>query len=120
MPTETAENGIRRYGPGKFNTILDSYVHQMLLDGCDEEVGSVDETGRWYGLMRGPFEYSAMDLITLNKQESSFLLDSTGVIVSEDSQGFVDVDYFDPTEDIESVWDDIVAAHETEGDSDNE
>ena len=44
-------NGIRSYGPGKFSTVLDSYVYELSLDGGpDEEAGSVDEGG-WYGFM---------------------------------------------------------------------
>ena len=35
---------IRPYGPGKFSTILDSYVYQVSLEGgCDDEIGSVDQ-----------------------------------------------------------------------------
>ena len=46
------EDEIRSYGPGKFSTILDSYVYSVSLDGgCDEEEGSVDECGAWYGIM---------------------------------------------------------------------
>jgi len=45
-------NDIRPYGPGKFNTILDSYVYSVSLDGgCDEEESNSD-AGIWYGLMR--------------------------------------------------------------------
>lgn len=47
------DNTIRSYGPGKFDTILDSYVYAVSLDGgTDDEAGDVSECGAWYGLMR--------------------------------------------------------------------
>jgi len=42
--------GIRPYGPGKFDTVLDAYVYELSLAGCDDEMG---EDGRWYGLLKG-------------------------------------------------------------------
>ena len=99
---------IRSYGHGKFDTILDEYVYQVSLNGgCDEESGSVDETGRWYGLMRNGrtiFRDHDPMLETLNAVEQDQLTSCAGVILSEDSQGFVDVAYYDTKEELDRVW----------------
>lgn len=40
MMTEQKTDGIRPYGPGKFDTILDAYVYSVSCDGgCDDECG---------------------------------------------------------------------------------
>lgn len=102
---------IRPYGPGKFNTILDSYVYQVSLDGgCDDELGSVSENGSWYGLMRhGRTIFRDHDpmLETLNAVEQEALTSAAGVIVYENSDGFVSVDYFDTEKELDSAWDEI-------------
>src|SRR5262245_13454359 len=99
---------IRPYGPGKFDTVLDSYVYSVSLDGgCDSECGSVDETGRWCGLMRhGSTIFRDHDpmLETLNSEEQEKLTGCAGVILSEDSQGFVSVDYFETQAELDAAW----------------
>jgi len=109
------EDDIRTYGPGKFNTILDSYVYQVSLDGgCDDEIGSVDEGG-WFGLMRnGHTIFKDHDplLETLNEAEREKLTSSAGVILSEDSNGFLSVDYFNTDAELDEAWDRIVSDHE--------
>jgi hypothetical protein len=103
---------IRPYGPGKFNTVLDSYVYSVSLDGgCDEEEGSVSECGEWYGVMRnGRTIFRDHDplLETLNSAEQQQLTSSAGVILREDSQGFVSVTYYDADEALELAWSQIV------------
>jgi len=103
---------IRPYGPGKFSTILDSYVYSVSLDGgCDEEQGSVDEFGEWYGLMRNGrtiFRDHDPMLDTLNSAEQEHLTSSAGVILREDSQGFVYVTYYGTDESLEAAWSAIV------------
>lgn len=100
--------GIRPYGPGKFNTILDAYVWNVSVDGgTDEECGDVSEVGRWAGLMRnGSTIFRDHDplLETLNEDEQNQLTSSVGVILEEDSQGFVYVTYYDDEETLESDW----------------
>ena len=109
----TQEQGIRPYGPGKFNTILDSYVYSVSLDGgCDEESGSVEETGRWYGLMRhGQTIFRDHDpfLETLTSEEQEKLTSCAGVILSEDSQGFVYVSYYDTDKQLDDAWTSVLA-----------
>lgn len=45
------ETGIRSYGPGKFDTILDAYVYDVSLNGADDECGESDSFG-WFGMMK--------------------------------------------------------------------
>ena len=103
---------IRPYGPGKFSTILDSYVYSVSLDGgADEESGSVSETGRWYGLMRnGSTIFRGNDplLGTLNDAEREELTSSAAVILTEDSQGFVDAEYYEDLAEAERIWASII------------
>jgi hypothetical protein len=105
-----ANDTIRPYGPGKFSTILDSYVYSVSLDGgCDE----ADESccGEWYGIMRNGrtiFRDHDPMLETLNTAEQDQLTSSAGVILREDSNGFVSVDYYGTAESLETVWSQIV------------
>lgn len=102
---------LRPYGPGKFNTILDSIVYQLTLDGCDEETGSVSETGIWYGLLQGSLKESLNpgESKELNAEELAFLAHKAGAIVSEDDQGFVSVEYYESSEEMESAWSQVLA-----------
>jgi hypothetical protein len=106
-----AKDMIRPYGPGKFSTILDSYVYSVSLDGgCDEEEGNVSECGEWYGIMRnGRMIFRDHDpmLETLNTAEQEKLTSSAGVILREDSNGFVYVTYYDTDEALELAWSQI-------------
>jgi hypothetical protein len=99
---------IRPYGPGKFSTILDSYVYSVSLDGgCDDEIGDVAETGAWYGLMRnGSTIFRDHDplLESLNDDEQEKLTSCAGVILSEDSNGFVTVAYYDTDQQLDKAW----------------
>lgn len=101
------QDSIRPYGPGKFSTILDSYVYGVTLNGgCDDELGDVGGFG-WFGLMRNGrtiFQDHDPSLETLNSAEQDQLTSCAGVIVSEDSQGFVHVEYFDTDEHLTKRW----------------
>jgi hypothetical protein len=105
-------NGIRPYGLGKFSTILDSYVYSVSLDGgCDEESGDVSECGEWYGIMRnGRTIFRDHDplLETLTPEEQEKLTSSAGVILREDSNGFVSVTYHNTDAGLELAWSQIV------------
>lgn len=109
---------IRQYGPGKFDTILDSYVYAVSLEGgCDDEAGSMDETGRWYGLMRhGSTIFRDHDpgLEPLNEAEREVLNRAAGVILTEDSNGFVGVEYFDNVLKLDAAWQTILEQMEPE------
>jgi hypothetical protein len=103
-----ADTIIRPYGPGKFSTILDSYVYSVSLDGgTDEEKGSSDMGDGWHRIMRnGGTIFRDHDplLESLNPAEQEKLTGCAGVIITENSQGFVYVDYYDTSESLESAW----------------
>lgn len=106
--SDKGETGIRPYGPGKFSTMLDAYVYDVSLDsGTDEECGDSSWAGRWYGLMRGGrsiFKNGDPACEELTEEERNLLFDSAGVIVSESSDGFVDVDYYDTDTELDAAW----------------
>jgi hypothetical protein len=112
---------LRPYGPGKFSTVLDSYVYGVSLDGgTDDELGSVSENGHWYGLMRhGHSIFKDHDplLETLTESEGEYLKSCAGAILSEDSQGFVYVEYFATMAELDAKWAEIEieTAHDDEG-----
>ena len=112
---------IRSYGPGKFDTILDSYVYDVSLDGgLDEELGDANGGGR-YGLMRDGktiFRDNDPFLETLNDAERELLESSAGVIISEDSQGFVGVGYYETEAELDAAWAAIEADFEDEDEAD--
>lgn len=51
-------------------------------------------------------------LETLNEDEQNMLTSCAGVIVREDSDGFVAVHYFDTTEELDKEWDRVMTEHE--------
>jgi hypothetical protein len=101
---------IRRYGPGKFDTVLDSYVYVVSMDGTDEELGEAETFG-WYGLM-----YGGRDLVDavesevedaddeLTDAEREQLAAAQGVLLHEDEHGFVGVTYFDTKDELRKEW----------------
>ena len=97
---------------GKFNTILDQYVYSVSLDGGADEEESYGNGEGWYGLMRNGrtiFRDHDPMLETLTPEEQELLTGSAGVILSEDSQGFVYVSYYNDAETLEAKWAEIVA-----------
>ena len=111
---------IRSYGPGKFSTKLDSYVYQASLDGVDDEIGSVEELG-WYGVIWGLGKEGANDVDEiaqkehgepLTKDEFDLLASAAAMIISEDSQGFVNVQYFDTRGEGDEAWEAIQKEYE--------
>lgn len=104
----TDQNIVRPYGPGKFDTLLDAYVYEVSLGGCcDEEIDSETGCGTYYALMRGGrsiFRDHDPDLETLNECEKELLTGCAGVILSEDSNGFVYAKYYDTEEQLDAEW----------------
>lgn len=103
---EDSEGTWRPYGPGKFDSIVDSYVHAISMDGADDDV-SFGEGEGWAGLMRwkkpgellqAVEEIAKSEKDTLTAEEKEVLQDILGIIMSEDSQGFVNVSYFTAAE----------------------
>lgn len=107
----TGKNQIRSYGPGKFDTILDSHIYELSLAGCDDETGE-SETSGWFGILRGlkccpPFSDVSASW-ELNEAELAYLREHpAGCIVSEDSQGFVSVEYFKTEKALDKRWNSI-------------
>lgn len=106
---------IRPYGPGKFDTLMDAAVYSLSLDGAnDDEAGSVEETGVWYGLVTlGANSDVVVDQHCdpgdpLNAAEKRFLRRQAGCVISEDSEGFVRIEYFEKEEDLMKFWGDVV------------
>jgi len=110
---------IRSYGPGKFDNIIDSYVYALSGEGwTTEEVGDVGDFG-WYGWFElGPEalkrteEIAADERDRLDPEERELIRESYGVILSEDEQGFVSVDYFDTEKELKRRWAKIEAEAE--------
>ena len=83
-----------KYGPGKFEGCGNyALLAQYLYEACDYDIGSSDELG-WYGR----FDGTVKNVPIL-------------AIVSEDSQGFVDVEYFNDTGSLNSAWKEIEKAY---------
>jgi hypothetical protein len=114
------EEGWRSYGPGKYDSIVDSYVHALDTEGWgDEEIGDVQDFG-WYGKM-GPAEPGFLlgsdavpriakeekDEITMEERKE--LRDVIGVIIEENDQGFVGISYFTSKAKLKKAWDKIAA-----------
>ena len=95
---------------GKFDTIVDGYVYSTSLDGVDEEAGSSSEApGLWAGLLRGDMLESVEAAARENKDaltedERDLLRQSVGAIMTEDTQGFVHVEYYDDAAKLERDW----------------
>lgn len=106
--------GIRRSGPGKFNTILDSVIYQMIGEGMgDESCGDVSEVGfaaEKISLGRDAIKeaerISAED-DGLTDEEVDMIKDSVGAIMVENDQGFVTVDYYENEKEFEKDWEEI-------------
>jgi len=81
---------------GKFRSSDDEQVYEWTLEGTEDECGSV-LYGGWCGL------------VILSERDASMLEDDAvrACIVHEDSQGFVDVDYYQSTDEARADWDEI-------------
>lgn len=108
------ETGWRKYGPGKYDAIVDSYVHALDGEGWgDEEIGDVSDFG-WYGLMSGDagflLEPDAIPRIAreekdrLTPEEMRELKETVGVIIHENDQGFVGVTYYKSAVKLKKAW----------------
>jgi hypothetical protein len=121
--------GIRRYGPGKFNTILDSVIYGMIGDGMgDESCGDVSEVGfAAEKISLGKDAVKEAERIAaeddgLTDEEVEMIEDSVGAIMVENDQGFVTVDYYDDEKEFEKDWEEIQddASPEDEDEEDEE
>jgi hypothetical protein len=95
---------------------LEYFALALSLDGVDEEAGSVD-TGGWYGLFRAPVVASVAELDdALQAMWNDLDADTQrelqhqkgGMIMNQDSDGFVNVDLYDNDADLSAEWDWVV------------
>lgn len=83
-------------GPGKFEACgnYSKVVEYLYNGGTDDEIGECEHFG-WYGRFAGKI-----------KGFGPFF-----AIVSEDSQGFVDVEFYDNEHKLDQWWDKIAAEY---------
>lgn len=96
---------IRSYGPGKFNTLIDEAVYHLAADGADEELAEVGFGSRQ--LLRGGPDLSEAiphAQTPLNDAEVDFLTRQIGAILTETSDGFITVDYYEDPELLDDAW----------------
>ena len=85
----------------KFDSRADELVYAITFDGSCESTGDVNENGRWYGLIE--FDDTDDEIIAAIAAEYD-LIEPAGAIVSEDSQGFVKVGYYDDGIELRKEW----------------
>ena len=119
-------DGIRSYGPGKYNTVIDSYAYELTLDGgADEEATYPSEGSGWFGLLwvdpdtrRAIREVAREDTGALTREEEELLARTVAIILFERSDGIVEADWFDDKREAEEEWANILV--DTEGDEEDE
>jgi RIO-like serine/threonine protein kinase len=82
--------------PGKFEESgeVGERLYELAMDGCDDEVGSVQDLG-WYGLLIG-----------------TGLQCAPHAIVCENIDGFFNFQDYDTEEEARRAWDDVLADYE--------
>ncbi len=108
-----APGDIRPYGPGKYDTILDSYVYEEL---------ALDQSwSEWTGESDGPGSYSLIHLgknaaaaiegavargndEPLTTAEKNLIRGSKGAITREGNEGFVSVEYYASNASLDKAW----------------
>ncbi len=96
---------LRPYGPGKFNTVVDSWLYQSLDTGADDELTPCE--GEWIGKVNGNqngLGYRDGCWLDLTNDETTFLANQIGAILFEASNGFVTVEYFGDRTGFEERW----------------
>lgn len=91
-----------KYGPGKFDDSIDEWVYEA---SPDDELGSVQDFG-WYGLLL--FDEP---VLVIDEEATYGNWTFAGAIITEDSQGFVYVDYYDTKKEAKEKWSDIEDAY---------
>lgn len=93
----------RSYGPGKFDNYASAWLYENVLAWnlfADEEVGE-SQYDNYYALLRGPFDHPQ-----LKKYK--------GAILFENSQGFVESDFFTSKSALDKQWKKIAREVEAE------
>lgn len=106
----------RRYGSGKFRYLIDEYIYQYVLEADEHQAGDVespmgynaaiwmreDETTReFFNDLKKAVEDGGE---VLTEDEAAGLRDCQGIIVNEDSDGFVTVDYWRNNSEARLEW----------------
>jgi hypothetical protein len=102
---------IRLYGPGKFDTILDSFLYVVSLDGADDEVS--EENQGWSGMLYGDGLFQTVIEAmeeggeSVDPEEANLLqgIVNGGVILTESTDGFVYVTYHETKKKLLNAWD---------------
>jgi hypothetical protein len=119
----------RKYGPGKFNVLIDEYLYEVVLDtSWLEDECSYGEGDGWWGLIVNDADNLLNEVARLSKEAGEDLTDEereylspnkyVGYIISEDSQGFVDVNAYSDKETLMSKWEGL--KEEVEGQQEEE
>jgi hypothetical protein len=95
---------LRPYGPGRFSTVLDCLVFNVALDGCDAELGAVEENGEWFGRLNAPLFTEETWQHTTEAERDFLRLNGAGAILSEDVNGFAYVEYFPTSSALTIAW----------------
>lgn len=109
---------IRSYGPGKHNTILDSYIYELTMDGGCEEMGSVDELNHFALVHLGRDGLKDVARVAreqggkLTLEEARLVRRSYGAIVETNDQGFVNVGYYKTKAKLDKEWKKIEREYE--------
>lgn len=97
--------GIRPYGPGKYNQLIDSHASAVALDlGSDEELSL--EQGGYYALIRvdRAFRKAVEEKEELTDEEYELLRVTEAIIFYERSDGIVEAEWFDDVEEANDEW----------------
>jgi hypothetical protein len=96
-------------GNGKLADAVEA-LHQLSMNGCDDEAGDVNTTG-FYCLLNAPFDFIQED-IDVDKRDVKAIRRRTGkdgcIILEEDSNGFVTADWYKTKLSCTKAWDDII------------
>lgn len=107
---------------GKFNLIIDEYIHGLTLDGLADSVGNVSEVGWAATRIDAPLADGAEfgGFAELTSDELHYWRLQIGAIVTEDDRGSVEVLYFTSQAEFVRNWtqrvEDADVAHLSGGD----
>jgi hypothetical protein len=109
-------NELRRVHIGKYEggMLIDSFIGGGDLD---DEIGE-SEYDSFYGILRGDLVAAARigaedAQESLTPAEERFLNTQAGAIIHENSQGFVDVSYYDTEDELDEAWNDAIELVDT-------
>ena len=118
---------IRSYGPGKYFKLIDSYLHEITLDGGADEEFSLGDGEGWYGFVTiDPPTVDRIEEIaseaddTLTDDEIALIRKSEAVIFHERSDGIVEADWFSSIQDAREAWTEIEEEFEEEIEDEDE